>query len=166
MRKHFSERSEPSHFFLPRPLSAHCARPSPHSASFTQYVFFFFFLPRPPSAHYARPILRPHTARSSREFLLQVSLFSYSVTHFTQCDPFYTWWPILHTVTQFTREPFCTVWLILHIVTHFAQCDPFGRVWRILHIVTHFTQCDTFCTLWHVLHTVTHFTHCDTFYTL
>ena len=82
MGKHFSERSEPSHFFLSKPLSAHCARPSPHSASFTQYVFFLpFVLPRPPSAHYARPSPRPHTARSSRGFLLQAQLTLLTAVH-------------------------------------------------------------------------------------
>ena len=52
-------------FFRPRPLSAYCAYPSPHSASFTRYVFLPLVLPRPRSAHYARPSPRPHLARSS-----------------------------------------------------------------------------------------------------
>ena len=42
----------------------------------------------------------------------------FSVTHFLQCDPYFTVWPIFHSVTYFFQ-----MWPIFYSLTHSVPCS-------------------------------------------
>lgn len=88
VRKQFGERSEPSHFFSPdhsryTPLARGHTRLAPLTG-----FFFTICSPRPLSAHCTRPSPRPHLARSSRGFLFYAWLTS--LTEFFLRSPVFT----------------------------------------------------------------------------